>query len=93
MKSKRTERIEALLTDAFSPDYLLVKDQSHLHAGHAGAEDGRGHFDVTISSDALSGCGRLQAHRLVYAALGSLMETDVHALSIQVRTASGEKPK
>jgi len=82
----RTARIEALLSKAFSPDELLVKDQSHLHAGHAGAQDGRGHFDVTIVASAFEGCSRIESHRLVYEALGDLMATDIHALSIRAST-------
>jgi BolA protein len=63
-----------------------VKDQSHLHAGHAGAQDGRGHFDVTIVSDAFAGKRPLARHRLIYEALGTLMETDIHALRINAST-------
>jgi BolA protein len=80
--AERTNKIEDLLTAEFSPDHLLVKDQSHLHAGHAGARDGRGHFDVTIVASAFAGCSRIKSHRLVYDALQSLMTTDIHALSI-----------
>ncbi len=82
MNANRAEKIEELLIASFSPDHLLVKDQSHLHAGHAGAKDGRGHFDVTIVASAFAGCSRIQSHRLVYDALQSLMTTDIHALSI-----------
>ena len=85
MSNERVQKIEALLEDAFSPTYLLVKDQSHLHAGHAGARDGRGHFDVRIEAEAFRGKRPLTCHRLVYDAMGSLMETDIHALSIQAR--------
>lgn len=88
MSSTRTAAIEAILKQEFSPSHLLVKDQSHLHAGHEGAKDGRGHFDVSIVADAFEGCSRIQSHRLIYEALGSLMETDIHALSIR---ASGTK--
>jgi len=77
------EKIEALLLETFSPEHLLVKDQSHLHAGHAGASDGRGHFAITIVASDFAGCSRIESHRLVYAALGALMTTDVHALSIR----------
>ena len=86
MTAARTARIEALLSKAFSPDELLVKDQSHLHADHAGAQDGRGHFDVTIVASAFEGCSRIESHRLVYEALGDLMATDIHALSIRAST-------
>lgn len=81
--SDRVAEIEKRLTEAFSPLELLVKDQSHLHAGHAGASDGRGHFDVTISAEAFAGTQRLQRHRMVFDALGSLMDTDIHALRIR----------
>lgn len=82
MTRDRVAEIEARLTDAFSPSHLLIKDQSHLHAGHAGARDGRGHFDVTIVAKAFAGKRPLAAHRMIYDALGSMMETDIHALSI-----------
>jgi len=85
MSDERVSKIEALLRDTFSPTYLLVKDQSHLHAGHAGARDGRGHFDVTIESEVFRGKRPLACHRLVYEAMGPLMETDIHALRIQAR--------
>jgi BolA protein len=85
----RSARIEALLREAFSPDEILVKDQSHLHAGHAGARDGRGHFEVQVTADAFKNCSRIQCHRLIYEALGSMMTTDIHALSIR---ADSKKP-
>lgn len=86
MSDERVAKIEKLLTEAFQPSHLLVKDQSHLHAGHAGAQDGRGHFDVTIVSDAFAGERPLARHRLIYEALGTLMETDIHALRINAST-------
>ena len=86
MSDERVSRIEKLLTEAFQPSHLLVKDQSHLHAGHAGAKDGRGHFDVTIESAAFEGKRPLARHRLIYDALGTLMETDIHALRIHAST-------
>lgn len=88
MTADRVARIEALLTEAFSPSHLLVKDQSHLHAGHAGAQDGRGHFDLAIVAEAFAGKRPLARHRLVYDALGSMMETDIHALRITARGPS-----
>ncbi|MBT8131678.1 MAG: BolA family transcriptional regulator [Gammaproteobacteria bacterium] len=72
-----------MLTAAFQPAELLVKDQSQLHVGHAGAEDGRGHFDVTIVAEAFAGTNRLQRHRMIYDVLGDLMTTDIHALRIK----------
>lgn len=86
MSSKRIAEIERLLREAFQPSHLLVKDQSHLHAGHEGAKDGRGHFDVTIVSNAFKGKRQLARHRLIYDALGTLMKTDIHALRIHAST-------
>lgn len=83
MNSERPERIKELLQAAFSPTELLVKDQSHLHAGHAGAREGKGHFEVRIIADAFAGKSRVQRHRMVYAALDDIMRTDIHALSVQ----------
>ena len=88
--SDRVARIEALLTEAFAPEHLLVKDQSHLHEGHAGTRDGRGHYDVTIVAEAFAGKRPLARHRLVYDALGAMMETDIHALRIHAKAPSDE---
>jgi BolA family transcriptional regulator, general stress-responsive regulator len=60
-----------------------VIDDSHRHAGHEGAKDGRGHFRVRLLSPAFAGMALLARHRAVYAALGDLMQTDIHALSIE----------
>ncbi len=82
----RRERIEALLVDRLEPVELRVKDQSHLHAGHAGASDGRGHFDVYIIARAFAGKTRIQRHQLVYGALTDLLKSDIHALKIRALT-------
>ncbi|NIV18097.1 MAG: BolA/IbaG family iron-sulfur metabolism protein [Woeseiaceae bacterium] len=74
--------IERMLRDALSPVEIQVKDQSHLHAGHAGAKEGKGHFEVTIVSEQFDDLSRIARHRLVYEALGSFLDTDIHALSI-----------
>lgn len=80
--SDRAAIIDQLLRDAFSPSELLVKDQSHLHVGHAGAREGKGHFDVKVISDKFIGHSRISRHRMVYDAIGEFMLTDVHALRI-----------
>jgi BolA protein len=82
---ERVEKIQATLKAAFSPIDLLVKDQSHLHAGHAGARDGKGHFAVRIVAPAFSGRSRIERHRMVHEALADLLETDIHALSIKAQ--------
>jgi BolA protein len=78
----RIERIRESLLAAFEPETLDVRDDSHKHIGHAGARDGRGHFHVTIRAEAFRGKRPLQRHRMVFDALGSMMETDIHALQI-----------
>ena len=80
MTSERVALIRSRLEAAFNPDELEVVDDSHRHAGHAGARDGRGHFQVRILSREFAGKRTLERHRMVYAALGPLMQTDIHAL-------------
>ena len=82
MSEARSAEIRARLEAAFAPDVLEIIDESHRHAGHAGAKDGRGHFAVKIVSAKFVGTKRLERHRMVYSALGSLMQTDIHALSV-----------
>jgi BolA protein len=84
--SRRVETIRARLTATLAPKTLEIEDESHRHAGHAGARDGRGHFRVRIVSEAFAGKSALARHRAVYAALGDLMQTDIHALAIDART-------
>ena len=86
MSADRETLIREALVAKFSPEELLIKDQSHLHAGHAGAQDGRGHFDVRIVSKAFVGQSRIERHRSVYQALGDLLESDIHALRINALT-------
>ncbi len=85
----RVERIRVALETAFAPSVLVVTDDSHQHAGHAGASDGRGHYSVEIVSAAFSGMAPLARHRAVYAALGQMMTTDIHALQIHASAPEG----
>ena len=82
-REQRVEAIRTALAAAFEPVELEVVDESHLHAGHERARDGRGHFRVRVVSPVFEGMSVLQRHRAVYAALGTLMETDIHALAIR----------
>jgi BolA family transcriptional regulator, general stress-responsive regulator len=86
LNPERVERIRALLAAALDPVSLEVTDDSHRHAGHAGARGGQGHFSVDVVSPAFAGKLPLARHRLVYAALGTMMQADIHALSIRART-------
>lgn len=83
----RAERIQTTLQSAFPDAQIALEDESHLHAGHAGAQTGRGHFRLQIVSVAFAGLAPIARHRAVYAALGELMQTDIHALSIDARAA------
>lgn len=82
MNDRRIDLIRSRIEAALNPTELEIVDESHKHVGHAGARDGRGHFHVRIVSPRFAGLAPLQRHRLVYAAVGSLMESDIHALSI-----------
>jgi BolA protein len=89
MTPSRLDRLTDRLRTAFEPDLLEVVDDSHRHAGHAGAADGRGHFTVLVVSKRFAGLNTLRRHRLVYESVGEMMTTDIHALSIQA-LAPGE---
>ena len=81
-------QIEEQLSAALQPASLEVQDDSHLHAGHAGAREGR-HFSVRVVSARFNGLSRLARHRLVYDSLHLLMQRGIHALAIDAR-APGE---
>jgi len=81
--NERISAMEQKLQEHLSPSELIIEDESHLHAGHAGAREGKGHFRIKIRSDKFQGLRILQQHRLVYDALGDMMQNDIHALSIQ----------
>ena len=81
----RIERMRGLLEAALAPRELELIDDGGKHVGHAGARDGRGHFRVRIVADAFAGLSPLARHRRVYAALGDMMQTDIHALAIDAR--------
>ena len=80
--------IERVLAAALAPAMVEVTDDSHLHAGHAGAREGS-HYTVRIEAAAFAGLPRLRRHRLVYDALGPLSAAGIHALAIVAR-APGE---
>lgn len=74
------------------PVVLEIRDDSHQHAGHAGAREG-GHFAVLIVSARFAGLGTVQRHRLVYDAAGNLMRNGIHALSVTAKTPEEFKPQ
>ena len=81
----RVERIKLLLQD-LSPLSCQVEDESALHAGHAGAASGGGHFRLHLVSSRFEGLNRVSRHRLVYDCLGKLMKTEIHALALTLLT-------
>jgi BolA protein len=79
----REQRLRDRLVTRFAPLELVIEDESHLHAGHAGAAGGHGHYRVRIVSEAFRGVATVARHRLIYAALDDMLSTDIHALAIQ----------
>ncbi len=87
MKSEdRLHAIEHQLMKTLKPTTLTVEDDSAKHKGHLGAAQGAGHFTVTISSTIFEGKSPIERHRMVYAALNALLETDIHALRIEAKS-------
>jgi len=71
---------------ALEPQSIDLLDETGKHAGHAGARAGGNHFRLTIVSPRFSGKDQIARHRMIYAALGSLMQREIHALAIQALT-------
>ncbi len=87
--NKNQERIALFLADlkvALPIDRIAIDDESHLHAGHAGAASGGGHFKLTLVSPAFDGLNRLARHRLIYAALDRHIPAEIHALTIEAHS-------
>ena len=80
-------RMEAKLTQALAPESLIIKDVSHLHAGHAGADPaGETHFNVTIVTPRFEGVSRVERQRMVYDLLAEELRERVHALQLRTLT-------
>jgi BolA family transcriptional regulator, general stress-responsive regulator len=86
MTTDRTAMIRDRLTRELQPVALEIIDESAKHAGHAGAASGGGHFIVSIVSPVFENKTLIQRHRLVYDAVGDIMHSEIHALSIQAKT-------
>jgi BolA family transcriptional regulator, general stress-responsive regulator len=85
MSASVAAQMRSALERALAPRSLEIVDDSARHVGHAGARGG-GHFRVTVVAEAFRGRSQLERHRLVYAAVGTLMNGAVHALNIVART-------
>ena len=85
-KATRFDRIRALMQAALSPTVLDLVDESHLHAGHAGAASGGSHYRLTIVAPAFAGLSLVRRHRLVYDSVHLMMQHEIHALAITALT-------
>ena len=85
-KATRFDRIRALLQAALSPTVLDLVDESHLHAGHAGAASGGSHYRLMIVAPAFAGLNLVRRHRLVYDSVHLMMQHEIHALAITALT-------
>lgn len=83
VNQNRIRLFETDLRDAFEVIDLNIEDESHLHAGHAGAASGGGHFKLTIIAPEFKGLGTVARHRAIYTALNKHFPTEIHALTIQ----------
>jgi BolA protein len=87
--TSRAERLRDRLVREFAPLELSIEDESHLHAGHAGAAGGASHFRVRIVARAFGGLAPVARHRLVYAAVGDLIPAEIHALALEALPPPG----
>lgn len=82
----RADKIETALQEAFAPRVLEVVDDSEAHRGHAGFQDGgESHFNVVVESEKFQGLSRIAKHRMVHAAIGAELMSEIHALALTIR--------
>lgn len=87
MSEERRRLVEERISSALTIENLVVEDESHKHAGHAGAQAGGSHIRAHVVSPDFAGHNRIQRHRMVYRAVGDAMRTDIiHMLSINAET-------
>lgn len=87
----RPQRIRELLDAGLAPAECMVEDESHLHAGHAGAASGGGHYRLRLVSPRFEGLNKVARHRLVYDCLREMMQKDIHALAMTLLTPDEAK--
>jgi len=85
----REQLLRDKLVTRFAPVQLVIEDESHLHAGHAGAAGGQSHYRVRIVAEAFRGISAVARHRLVYAAVDDMLKSDIHALAIEALPPPG----
>ncbi len=84
----RPERMRILLAEGLATELIEIIDESHLHAGHAGAASGGGHYRIRVVSPRFEGVNKVGRHRLVYDCLREMMQKDIHALAMTLLTPS-----
>ena len=82
------QKLEQKITEALSPDYLSIVDESWKHAGHAGAISGKGHFIMHVVSARFVGISRIDRNRMVFDILKEEMASSIHALTLRAQTPS-----
>ena len=82
----RKERLVERLRAGLAAEHVVVEDESALHVGHVGARGGAGHYAVVVVAAQFAGLDPLGRHRAVYAAVGDMLPSEVHALSIRAFT-------
>jgi BolA protein len=87
--STREQRLRERLEARFAPLELEIEDESRFHAGHAGAAGGHSHYRVRLVSEVFRGVAPVARHRLVYGAVGDMLQTDIHALAIEAYPPPG----
>ncbi|HQR84785.1 BolA family transcriptional regulator [Polynucleobacter sp. es-EL-1] len=92
INQERMQLFEADLRSAFELLDLKIEDESHLHAGHAGAASGGGHFKIRIVSPQFEGMNSVKRHRAIYAALSSHFPQAIHALTIEAMSPAEYTP-
>jgi BolA protein len=83
------DALEQRLRERLDATHVEVIDESHLHAGHAGARDGGGHYRAVIVSEQFAGLARVKAQQLVYSVVDDWMGKEIHALSMKTFTPEG----
>lgn len=92
INQERMQLFEADLRSAFELLDLKIEDESHLHAGHAGAASGSGHFKIRVVSPQFEGMNSVKRHRAIYAALSSHFPETIHALTIEAMSPAEYTP-
>ena len=85
----RMDKIRSLLA-VLQPEQIEIVDDSHLHAGHAGAREGGGHYRLKLVSREFAGKSTVARHRMIYSALGDMMKHEIHALTITACTPDNQ---